>query len=66
MSNNLFPVFDVPSALAGETEAQNKSPPAPVFSLIFTNGAEGTVKNTGNQGTGQRNARYLHADNARR
>ena len=33
MSNNLFPVFDVPSALAGETEAQNKYPPAPMWDV---------------------------------
>ena len=33
MSNNLFPVFDVPSALAGETETQNKYPPAPMWDV---------------------------------
>ena len=33
MSNNLFPVFDVPSALAGEPETQNKYPPAPMWDV---------------------------------
>lgn len=43
MSNNLFPVFDVPSALAREAETQNKYPPAPMWDVetgdFITDGA---------------------------
>lgn len=33
MANNLFPVFDVPATLVGETEAQGKYPAAPMWDV---------------------------------
>ena len=51
MSNNLFPVFDVPSALAGETETQNKYPPAPMWDVekgdFVMDGAKKTLYGSG-------------------